>query len=136
MNTRSPMIARTGTFTALAATVLVGCGGIPVALPGDTTPATTRSVKSPLVISVTDNLFEPSPATARVGQHVVWEQHGGNQHNIVAVDAGGPNVSAEDFVAAGKFDYVFAAPGTYRYYCTIHGTKRGKGMAGSITIEP
>jgi plastocyanin len=32
------------------------------------------------------------------------------------------------------FSFTFAAPGTYSYYCQIHGGPGGQGMAGTVVI--
>lgn len=39
----------------------------------------------------------------------------------------------------GLYDRVFDEPGTYAYYCTIHGSESGltvSGMAGRVVVRP
>ena len=43
--------------------------------------------------------------------------------------------ATEDFKPGADYTWVFTAPGTYAYYCTIHGTKDA-GMIGTVVVAP
>ncbi len=43
---------------------------------------------------------------------------------------------APSVTADGKFERKFDTPGVYAYYCSFHGEKHGKDMAGVITVTP
>ena len=44
-------------------------------------------------------------------------------------------VEVEDFQPGDEYRHVFGTPGTYLYYCSIHGTTT-VGMVGSVTVLP
>jgi hypothetical protein len=72
--------------------------------------------------------FTPSRLTIAVGDTVRWR----NQNDVVADDGNfrsGPPSSA-GFV----FEHTFNAPGTFGYFCSVHGSP-GEGMAGEIVVQ-
>lgn len=86
-------------------------------------------------VSVENNVFDPAALTVRAGSKVVWTWVAGAlQHNIVSATAGGPSEgSTHD--APHAFEFTFTQPGTYNYYCAVHGSPTG-GMRGTITVVP
>ena len=86
-----------------------------------------------------DNNFYPLSLSVAAGTEVVFENNGRNDHDVVPV--GDPEtltwgVQAEEFAPKGTYSHVFGLPGTYAYYCTIHGTADA-GMVGTIIVtEP
>jgi plastocyanin len=108
---------------AVAAFVLLiaGCGG------GGEEPSSV-----PVSVSAVDNVFRPEEVSVRAGVEVTWTNDGRNDHNIVPVDDGW-GVATQDFRPGDSYGYVFAAPGTYRYYCSLHGTADA-GMIGSVEV--
>jgi plastocyanin len=87
-------------------------------------------------VNMYDNAFNAAVVRVPVGVRVKWINVGKNVHNAVATDGswstGKPG--AMDLVPSGEQDLTFDAPGVYRYYCTYHGTKDGKGMAGVVVV--
>lgn len=82
-------------------------------------------------VAVTDNTFEPETVTVAVGDTVTWSVSGANPHTITAEDG-----SFDQAVSSGDtFEQVFDTPGTYDYYCTIHGAPGGVGMAGTVVVQ-
>lgn len=113
---------------------------------GTTSPATTpaSAVTTPpesvppngesVLVAATDNLFRPDETTVAAGTEVVWENRGRNEHNIIPEDESAPwRVEVEDFMPGDKSSFVFSTPGTYRYFCSIHGTIDA-GMPGVIVV--
>ncbi len=90
----------------------------------------------PVEIAVSDNEYTPANISVHVGQSVHWTYGGRNQHDIkVADEPSGFGISLEEFSAAnGTYTYTFVKKGTFVYYCSIHGTKNGRGMAGTIKV--
>jgi plastocyanin len=93
-----------------------------------------HSTKLPLataLVTVSEFEFTPEVVTIDVGDTVQWDNAGGF-HNVVADDSsftsGDPDGSAWTFSAP------FDTPGTYRYYCVVHGLPGGEGMAGVIFV--
>jgi len=102
-----------------------------------------------------DNIFRPELIEVVVGDDVVWENRGMNEHNILSIEGPAPGspvgdsesigwfktaddvlswgVTTTDFQPGDTFTYRFAEPGEYRYYCAIHGTAR-VGMVGTIVV--
>ncbi len=86
-----------------------------------------------VLVSSIDNLFLPERLHIEEGATVIWRNDGRNEHNVIPVNGGGWGVSLADFQPRDTYSYVFAEAGTYRYYCSIHGTAEA-GMVGVIEV--
>ena len=87
-------------------------------------------------VVVRDNVFEPEQVTAKVGQSVAWVWEGQSQHSLRFV--GSPTLAAAPR-SEGVYARTFDTPGTYNYYCTIHGAETGlsvTGMSGRVVVNP
>ena len=94
------------------------------------------STNSPLamaLVTASDFEFTPEAVIIAVGDTVQWDNAGGF-HNVVA-DANG-FTSGPPANAPWTYSETFTSPGTYRYYCEIHGDPGGVGMSGVITVTP
>ena len=82
--------------------------------------------------TVTISNFQFSPRSVRVkaGSDVTWEVKEGTH----TVNADNGSFGSAALSAGQKFSHTFATPGTYRYYCSFHGSKGGHDMAGVITV--
>jgi plastocyanin len=81
-----------------------------------------------------DNNFRPEELEIVAGTAVRWENGGRNDHNIVPVDDTQDwGVDIADFVPGDVYEHVFTSPGTYAYYCTLHGTAEA-GMVGAVVV--
>jgi plastocyanin len=83
-----------------------------------------------------DNNFIPQTVTVAAGTAIEFHNNGRNDHNVVPVDD--PKVTTWGVLEAGfhptdTYTHVFDTPGTYVYYCTIHGTPKAA-MFGTITV--
>ena len=136
--------------TLMSAAMVVGCASDPndavgaaVAPTGDTADATS-DVTFPAngttadVLAI-DNTFGPESLTIVAGTEVVFTNNGRNPHNVLpegdseAVTWG---VLEEDFLPTDTYSHVFDRPGTYVYYCSIHGTPTAAMHATIIVTEP
>ncbi|HTK16361.1 MAG TPA: plastocyanin/azurin family copper-binding protein [Acidimicrobiia bacterium] len=89
-------------------------------------------------VAVKDNDFAPSAIRINPGTTVRWENSGRSPHDIVPAD---PNqdfghefgVSADKFEPGAAYEFKFVAPGVYRYYCALHGSKN-VGMIGEVVV--
>ena len=98
------------------------------------TATTLAPVQSGTVdVDATDNYFVPEVVTVTEGSDVVWTNDGRNQHNIVPVDDTPFEVATADFEPGSTYTWKASVPGTYRYYCSIHGTATA-GMIGTIQV--
>jgi len=130
------------TLTLVAA--LAACG----ADPDDSLGATTSAAHGPsrdtnfppngqsVKVVVLDNNFVAEQTEVVAGTEVVFTNNGRNPHNVVPVDdptATTWGVLEADFQPKASYSRVFDKPGTYNYYCTIHGSKKA-GMVGRIVV--
>jgi plastocyanin len=78
-----------------------------------------------------DDLFMPRELTVSAGTTVRWSMTGKDPHTVTAVDG----MFASGNLNAGQaYEFTFAEPGTYAYYCEYHGTKDGQGMFGKVIV--
>jgi plastocyanin len=127
----------------LVAAVAVGCGGDDggdtSGAGGDTeapeTPDATVLEGDSVEIEALDNSFQPEASQVAAGTEVTFVNNGRNSHNVVAEDEGAEwAVDTEDFQPGDSSSYTFEEPGTYRFYCSIHGTIDA-GMPGVLVVE-
>jgi plastocyanin len=109
---------------------LVTTGVVVVAL-GLGLPARASAQDQP-AISVQDNLFQPSQVQVTAGETVTWSQDGAMQHTITADDG---SFDSAIINPGDTFSFTFDAPGTYQYYCQIHGGPGGEGMSGVVVVD-
>jgi plastocyanin len=86
------------------------------------------------VVAGPGNAFTPTIVNVPVGATVTFSNAGG-EHDVRwddgAVAPAPPTPSSNWNVTPSR---TFNAPGTYRYYCSVHGAAGGLGMAGTITV--
>ena len=136
--------------SAIVATILmVSCGADSQdseATTIETVPANGEVIN----IQALDNSFRPVDFEIAAGTEVMFDNRGRNDHNIlpdtVKDDAGltallasdaSPTawgVASTDFVPGDTYSHLFNVPGTYNYYCSIHGAP-GAGMYGTLTVS-
>jgi plastocyanin len=106
---------------------------------GDTTVAPAEPVApngEVVQVRSLDNTFRVADIEIVAGTEVWWTNSGRNEHNVLPVDENEDwGVATEDFVPGDEYRHVFGLPGTYLYYCSIHGTTT-VGMVGSVTVLP
>lgn len=106
-------------------------------LPTDTVVVETypASGATDSVVAI-DNNFLPQTLTVVAGTEVVFTNNGRNAHNLVPADdpeATTWGVLETGFQPKSTYSRVFTTPGTYIYYCTIHGSPKA-GMVGTIVV--
>ena len=120
---------------ALSITV-VGCAKDEAATstaPDSTT--TTVAVNSGEVVEITSVAgkfaFDPDVKEVKVNEAVIWKNTDATKHTVTA-DAGSPVPFKSPTMATdAEFVQTFAEPGTYAYFCSIHGREK---MSGTITV--
>jgi plastocyanin len=122
---------------AVGALLVGGCGvdhAASAAGGSDTSAPTAASAQSGAVaVSAVDNSFRAETITITAGSTVTWTNAGRNDHNVRPVDAGDFGVDATAFGPGATHASTFTTPGTYHYYCSIHGTK-DRGMIGTVEV--
>ena len=86
-----------------------------------------------VAIAAEDNNFVPQQVTVTEGSEVTFTNEGRNQHNIVAVGSTPFSAETASFEPGESYRWTASKPGTYRYYCSIHGTATA-GMTGTIQV--
>jgi len=90
---------------------------------------------APVVITVLNNSFIPATVNVEPGQTVTWVWDDAAQgHNVTPDASAPPGEGSTLFDAPHTYSYTFTTPGTYRYYCSNHGSKGGVGMSGAVTV--
>jgi plastocyanin len=124
-------------FPAVAATLALGlglaaCGGSSGS--GASSEDTLAPVQSGAVtVTAEDNNFVPQTITVAEGTEITFTNDGRNQHNVIAVEDTPFSVETASFEPGESFTWKASKPGTYRYYCSIHGTATA-GMTGTIQV--
>jgi plastocyanin len=77
--------------------------------------------------------FEPANITVPVGATVTWTWVSGF-HSVTPTGAPSFTGNGAPVSAPATFSQTFAAPGTYLYYCLVHGTP-SSGMRGTIIVQ-
>ncbi len=90
----------------------------------------------PSQVSLKNISYNPNALTVAAGTTVVWTNNEtlAIQHTVTSGTPGTPSgVFDSGTLNVGQsFSFTFAAPGTYNYYCRIHGAA----MTGSVTVTP
>lgn len=107
-------------------------------VPVDDGTATTTSPpieRTGVVVPVQalDNSFRPQVVEVHVGDEVVWENRGANDHNVLSIEAGEWGIEVDGFGPGAVYAHVFTEPGEYAYYCSIHGNEQ-VGMVGTVVV--
>lgn len=127
---------RTWGIAAALVTVLAACGadrdeqadttGEPVEL----APLEEGAVR----VLALDNSFRTELTTVAAGTEVVFDNVGRNVHDIVPSQGSSDwGVTQVDFAPGGRYRVVFTEPGSYPFYCSIHGNDE-TGMIGRIEV--
>jgi plastocyanin len=123
-------------FAALTST-LVACAGNGGATP--TVPKLERQVDRaavaalPTNVSADDDFFLPKALKVRAGTEVTFTNDGRRLHNVIPLDGGTFRINTDEFRPGTSKIVQLDHPGTYRYYCSIHGTAT-RGMRGIIKV--
>jgi plastocyanin len=115
--------------------LVVGCADDGDSASASTSSPATSVARTGVVVSVTalDNTFRPDLIEIDVGDEVLWENRGLNDHDVLYVDGDDWGVEVEGFGPGAAYAHVFTEPGEYRYYCSIHGNEI-VGMVGTVVV--
>ena len=92
---------------------------------------TTVSVQDDADVSI-GGVFSPGGITISAGDTVQWNWTGSSQHSVTADDSSFD--SGIHVGPAATFSRQFNTPGTFAYFCQIHGAPGGNGMSGTINV--
>lgn len=112
-----------------------GSGSSPYgSAPSPMNPPTANPGATGSAVSLMNTAYNPRNLTVRVGTQVTWTNNETSQvpHTVTS---GTPNAPSGTFDSGTlnpgqNFQFTFSTPGTYAYYCRIHGAA----MTGTITV--
>jgi plastocyanin len=79
------------------------------------------------------NRFQPDHVTIPVGTTVTWKWVGGF-HDVVPTGDPAFAGSGDPVAAPHTFSHTFTSPGSYLYFCSVHGSPSA-GMRGTIVVQ-
>ena len=92
-------------------------------------------------VSIVDDDFEPPEIIVQRGDTVVWIHRGARPHGVRAGDGSFDSSPGCSFQNGGacmrngdRFSRTFDQAGTFTYFCPVHGSANGVGMAGQVTV--
>lgn len=88
----------------------------------------------PAEVTALDNTFDEQAIRVEAGTTVRWTNRGRQDHDVVPAEGDGWGVALADFAPGQVYEHTFERPGTYHYYCTVHGTET-RGMVGVVVVE-
>jgi plastocyanin len=110
---------------------VTGASGSPV-----TFSATVTAPAASDTVLVVNNQFNPQTVTVASGTTVLWLWPANSRrHNILPVSPA--TVPNSPTVVDGPYSYsfTFTTPGTYSYFCNIHGDANGTGMFATLVVQ-
>ena len=127
------LFMRTAYGAYMAVTVL----GVGVYLTWYTGPQPRAAEVAPtqaneVVVPMAGFNFNPGVTVIGVGSTVTWVNQDNAPHTATADNE---SIFKSDVLRNGqKFSFTFDAPGEFKYYCELHGSTGGEGMAGTIKV--
>jgi plastocyanin len=134
-------------LAAIAVVVVAACGGggdSGGTGPGTPTGPGTNPSTNPNTVTLVDSSFAPATINVKPGTTVTWQWsactdttggYGGYgsgtaciTHQIAFDDGSGTQSPMQ---AQGSFNRTFAAAGTFKYHCTVHGSY----MSGQVVVQ-
>ena len=95
-------------------------------------PQGCAGVQAKVTINASSTAFSPATITVDAGQPVCWTWSGTSSDHSVKADDG--SFTSGPPAKNGDFQRTFGAPGTYGYFCQVHGTT-ATGMRGTIIVR-
>jgi plastocyanin len=122
--------------TAGPATVTATATGLTAATFTNTAVTSTGTA----TVQLMNSQFQPSTLTVAAGTTVTFEWNdGATQHTLFPEPPGTIPSDQASAAAPHTYSVTFTAPGTYRYYCSIHGGPGTggipTGMAGAVIVQ-
>jgi plastocyanin len=80
---------------------------------------------------------QPASLTIGHGTTVTWKNGDAVNHQVASAVGSADTYSSGFIAGGGTFSHTFATPGTFAYYCTIHGVDGTPptGMHATITVN-
>ncbi len=79
-----------------------------------------------IAVHIDNFVFEPAQLALKVGQTVTWTNRDDIPHTVVCAG----KFRSKTMDTDGTFTFTFAAPGEYKYFCSLH-----PHMTGAVKVE-
>src|ERR687883_447047 len=106
--------------------VMLACAALPA--------ASAHAANQTVTAGASFTHFPPSAVTVFQGETVTWNNVSG-VHNVHFDDNSFDQPPSAQS-APWTVSRTFASPGTFAYYCELHGGPGGVGMSGAVTVTP
>lgn len=124
---------------AVVISATTACASTPVSGVADGPPTDLGEVvdargQADLTVEMADNIYTPRAVRVAPGATVTFHNRGAQVHNATPSDDGSfPAVSLAPTESADIT--VPTAPGTYRFFCSLHASKDGGLQRGAFVVE-
>jgi plastocyanin len=119
----------TGTVNVLAP------GSTPMPQPSNTPRATSTPMSQPSPgtanVAIRNYAYDPKTITVNLGDKVIWTGFDTDPHSVTSMGEHAGLFDSGEFGLNGTYERVFDTPGTYKYYCTVH----GEFMSGTVIVQ-
>lgn len=99
-------------------------------------PTTAPAGATTASVSLRNTSYNPKTITVRVGTQITWtnSESAGIPHTVTSGAPNAPNGTFDSGTLnpGQTFQFTFNTPGTFAYYCRIHGAA----MTGTVTVTP
>jgi plastocyanin len=86
-------------------------------------------------VGMAGSIFDPIEVDINAGDAVLWENNDITEHTVTSDGTLGDGITplfdSNDLESDTQFTNTFSTPGTYTYYCRIH----GHGMSGTVVVS-
>lgn len=90
---------------------------------GVTLAKDTKSKSTPDVVKISNFNFTPQTITVHPGTKVTWVNEDDVPHIVMSDDQ---KFKSRALDTDDRYSYTFSAPGTYKYFCSVHPHMTGK----------
>lgn len=121
---------------AVVPLALLGCSSSTPTASTDSTTTTAAGAAPKNTggsITIRTKAFEPSDVTVKANQTVTWTNASESKHTVTAKEGQVVNFRSETLQRDTTFVQTFSQPGTYSYFCSVHGVDV---MSGTVTVTP
>jgi plastocyanin len=122
---------------SLAAVLLVGCSsssGVADGPPADLGEVVDLRAQGDVSVVMADNIYTPRAMRVAPGAHVTFRNDGANVHNATP-NQDGSFATVEVSPSGSGTVTVPTAPGTYRFYCSLHASADSGLQRGALVVE-
>ena len=110
----------------------VAAPAAPAEEPAVEEPAADEPAAAAVTVDMENFAFSSTELTVSTGTAVTWvNRDGGPKHSATASDG---SFDTDLFDSGEQATITFDTPGTFVYYCLLHGAPDGSGMAATITV--